>query len=60
MNKIIIIGAGFAGLSAANRLSRCNLGLEVTLFDKKEFSDFLPLVPDVIGRKLEPGFLACN
>ena len=60
MNKIIIIGAGFAGLSAANRLSRCNLGLEVTLFDKKEFSDFLPLVPDVIGRKLEPGFLACK
>ena len=58
MYKIIIIGAGFAGLSAANRLSKCNLDLEVTLFDKKEFSDFLPLVPDVIGRKLKPEFLA--
>jgi len=60
MYKIIIIGAGFAGLSAANRLSKCNLDLEVTLFDKKEFSDFLPLVPDVIGRKLNPEFLACK
>ena len=60
MHKIIIIGAGFAGLSAANRLSRCNLDLQVTIFDKKDSSDFLPLIPDAIGRKLNPKFLACN
>ena len=60
MYKIIIIGAGFAGLSAASRLSRCNLELQVTIFDKKESSDFLPLVPDAVGRELNPKLLACK
>ncbi len=54
----MIIGAGFAGLSAAKRLANCGLGLEVTLFDKKGYSDFLPLIPDCIGRGINPQFLA--
>ena len=60
MKKIIIIGAGFAGLSAANGLSKCGLGLEITLFDKKERSDFLPVIPDCIGRGINPELLACD
>jgi len=60
MHKIIIIGAGFAGLSAASRLAKCNLGLEVLIFDKKASTDFLPLIPDAIGRKLNSEFLACD
>ena len=60
MHNIIIIGAGFAGLNAANRLSRCNLDLQVTIFDKKDSSGFLPLIPDAIGRGLKPEFLACE
>ena len=60
MHKIIIIGAGFAGLSAANRLSKCNLNLEVLVFDKKKCIDFLPLLPDAIGRRIKPEFLACD
>ena len=60
MHKIIIIGAGFAGLSAANRLSRCNLDLQVTILDKKDTSDFLPLIPDCIGRKLKAKFLTSD
>ena len=60
MYKIIIIGAGFAGLSAVNRLSRCNLELQITIIDKKDSSDFLPLLPDTIGRGLNPGLLACK
>lgn len=60
MQKIIIIGAGFAGLSAASRLSRCNFDLQVTIFDKKDSSDFLPLIPDAIGRKLKPRYLGCK
>ncbi len=60
MHKIIIIGAGFAGLSAAGRLAKRNLGLEVLIFDKKASTDFLPLIPDAIGRKLNPEFLACD
>jgi len=60
MYNIIIIGAGFAGLNAANRLSRCDLDLQVTIFDKKDSSGFLPLIPDAIGRGLKPEFLACE
>ncbi|MDD5561780.1 MAG: FAD-dependent oxidoreductase [Candidatus Omnitrophica bacterium] len=60
MRKVIIIGAGFAGLSAAGRLSRYNLSTEVLVFDKKDSSAFLPLLPDAIGRRLNPGLLAYN
>jgi NADH dehydrogenase FAD-containing subunit len=57
MNKILIIGAGFAGLSAANRLSQSGLKLDITLIDKRETADFLPLLPDCIGRGINPEFL---
>jgi len=57
MKKIIIIGAGFAGLSCAQRLSRAGLGLEITLFDKKGQFNFLPLIPDCLGRAIKPEFL---
>ncbi|MDD5464961.1 MAG: FAD-dependent oxidoreductase [Candidatus Omnitrophica bacterium] len=60
MKKVMIIGAGFAGLSAARRLSGRGLGLKVTLFDKKGYSDFLPLLPDCIGRGINPQFLICD
>jgi NADH dehydrogenase len=58
MKKVIIIGAGFAGLSAARRLLGSGLNLEITLFDKKKQFDFLPLIPDCIGRGINPEFLA--
>ena len=57
MKKIMIIGAGFAGLSAAKRLSASGLGLEIALFDGKEKFNFLPLIPDCIGRGINPEFL---
>ncbi|MCK9430536.1 MAG: FAD-dependent oxidoreductase [Candidatus Omnitrophica bacterium] len=60
MHKIIIIGAGFAGLSAARRLSKCGLDLDITFLDKKEDVDFLPLIPDAIGRGLDPDLLTCR
>lgn len=60
MKKIIIIGGGFAGLSAAARLSKSGLELEVSLFDKREHFDFLPLLPDAIGREINLGFLKYN
>jgi len=56
--KIIIVGAGFAGLTAARKLAKSKLGLEITLFDKKENSEFLPMLPDCIGRAIEPAVLS--
>ncbi|MHB8154429.1 MAG: NAD(P)/FAD-dependent oxidoreductase [Candidatus Omnitrophota bacterium] len=58
--KIIIIGAGFAGLSAAYRLAGSNLAAEITVIDKKEHTDFLPLIPDCIGRGINLEFLTCS
>lgn len=57
MKKIMIIGAGFAGSSAAKRSFRSSLDLEITLFDRKGEFNFLPLIPDCIGRKINPEFL---
>ncbi len=58
MKKIIIIGAGFAGLSCARRLSGCSLDLEVILLDSKGEFNFLPLLPDCLGRGINPAWLA--
>jgi len=57
MKKVIIIGAGFAGLSAGNILRR-KKDIAITLIDSRETSDFLPLLPDCIGRKINPEYLA--
>jgi len=59
MKKVIIIGAGFAGLSALSRLHKYNkrAELEITLInDKPEFS-FLPMLPDCLGRNIKPEHL---
>lgn len=53
MKKILIIGCGFAGLSAAQRLSRFKDALEVVVIDKNPYFNFLPCLPDVIGRGID-------
>jgi NADH dehydrogenase len=53
MQKIIIIGAGFAGLSSAIFLAKKHFNSEIIVIDRKETFDFLPLLPDTIGRGLE-------
>jgi len=57
MHKIIIIGGGFAGLSAAEKLSHSALSLGVTLIDRKDTFDFLPTIPDILGRGISPDCL---
>lgn len=57
MKKVIIIGCGFAGLSTARVLSRQRRQVEVTLIDKKLNFNFLPLLPDAIGRKINTDFM---
>lgn len=53
MKKIVIIGCGFAGLTAASKLSRFRRELEITVIDKNKFASFLPLLPDTIGRGIK-------
>ena len=57
MGKIVIIGGGFAGLAAAECLSWQQHSHDVTLVDSRETSQFLPLLPDIIGHSLPPDIL---
>lgn len=59
MQKIVVIGAGFGGLSAVEALSRSArpAELDIILIDGKETSDFLPMLPDILGRKILPAVL---
>jgi NADH dehydrogenase len=60
MKKVIIIGAGFAGITALKKLSsyKGKEGLEVTLINDKEKASFLPLLPDCLGRNINPEHLS--
>jgi len=60
MKKVIIVGGGFAGISALKKLSKSKANLEITLIDKKETSDFLPSLPDIVSQKIDPSFLNFN
>ncbi len=50
MKKAVIIGCGFAGVSASRQLSSFRHKLELTVIDKNPYFNFLPCLPDVIGR----------
>lgn len=60
MKKVLIIGGGFAGLSALNKLSRFSKKTDIALVDKKKEFNFLPVIPDIVGRKIDPCFLTNN
>jgi len=56
VKRVAIIGGGFAGVAAAKALAG-DKNIQVTLFDKKKTFDFLPMLPDAIGRGIKPQFL---
>ena len=51
--RVVICGAGFAGLSAISRLTRA--GMQVTLVDGHLYSTFQPLLYQVATAGLNPG-----
>jgi NADH dehydrogenase len=53
---VVIVGAGFAGLSAVAKLRRS--GLRVTVIDKNLYSTFQPLLYQVATGGLNPGDVA--
>lgn len=51
--KVVIVGAGFAGLTAARRLAR--LPVQVTVVDRRNHHTFQPLLYQVATAGLSPG-----
>ena len=56
MNKIIIVGAGFAGLQVAKELK--NLSFDITIIDKHNYHLFQPLLYQVATAGLSPADIA--
>ena len=56
MRKIIIVGAGFAGLQAAKRLT--NSSFDLTVIDKRNYHLFQPLLYQVATAGLSPSDIA--
>jgi len=54
MKKVLIIGCGHGGVVSAWRLSNHRNTVTVTVIDKGQNFNFLPLLPDTIGRKIAP------
>jgi NADH dehydrogenase len=53
--RIVVVGAGFAGLNAARRLSRRTYGTaDITLLNPTDYFLYLPLLPEVAGGVLDP------
>jgi NADH:ubiquinone reductase (H+-translocating) len=57
LKKILIVGAGFAGLNAAKKL-RGVAGIEVTVFDRENHHLFQPLLYQVAMASLSPADIA--
>jgi NADH dehydrogenase len=53
---VVIVGAGFAGLTAARRIAR--LAVQVTVIDRKNHHTFQPLLYQVATAGLSPGEIA--
>ena len=56
MNRIIIVGAGFAGLQTAKRLTTSSF--DVTIIDKNNYHLFQPLLYQVATAGLSPADIA--
>lgn len=54
--RVVIVGAGFAGLTAARRVAR--LPVQVTVVDRKNHHTFQPLLYQVATAGLSPGEIA--
>src|SRR5689334_17648213 len=54
--RIVIVGAGFAGLKAAESLAR--LPVQITLLDRKNHHTFQPLLYQVATAGLSPAEIA--
>jgi len=56
--RVVIIGSGFSGFYAARKLAKFKKEIDLIVIDKRDTFDFLPLLPDVIGRNINPQILS--
>jgi len=56
VHKVVVVGAGFGGLKAANVLG--SSGVEVTLVDRHNYKTFQPLLYQIATAGLDPGDVA--
>jgi len=56
MKRVVILGAGFAGIWAARSLSRARV--EITVIDRNNYHTFLPLLYQVGSAEIEPAQIA--
>src|SRR5215468_2020424 len=59
LKHVVIVGGGFAGLSCARELARCQ-DLRITLIDKNNYQQFQPLLYQVATGMLAPSNIASN
>lgn len=59
MKRVAVIGGGFAGTSVVRALSN-QPKLEVLLIDQKENFEFLPMLPEVLGRRMAASDVAVS
>src|SRR5512135_568204 len=59
--RVVIVGAGFAGMHAARRLARlADHQVEVTLINPADYFPYLPLLPEVTAGVLDPRRVAVS
>src|SRR6266576_4263684 len=56
VHRVVIVGAGFGGLNAAQALA--NAPVSITLIDRKNYHTFQPLLYQVATAGLSPGEIA--
>src|ERR1700732_3066008 len=54
--RVVIVGAGFGGLNAAQELAKASV--QITVIDRKNFHTFQPLLYQVATAGLSPGEIA--
>ncbi|MFA5311581.1 MAG: FAD-dependent oxidoreductase, partial [Candidatus Omnitrophota bacterium] len=60
MKRIIVIGGGFSGIACVKRLLTYGGKAEIALINEKQDFNFLPMLPDCIGGRVNPEYLTFN